>query len=97
MLIGAIPESRLLLPRTSSSSLPHAQDTLTASLAHYSSLASSLSAALPPISNTGDAPRLTPRGPDGRAQGDAWRAVGEFGGFVWKSWGGLFRSRGWIQ
>lgn len=23
--------------------------------------------------------------------------MGEFGWFVWKSWGGLFRSRGWIQ
>ncbi|KAJ9114979.1 hypothetical protein QFC22_005307 [Naganishia vaughanmartiniae] len=23
--------------------------------------------------------------------------LGEFGWFVWKSWGGLFRSRGWIQ
>jgi hypothetical protein len=23
--------------------------------------------------------------------------VGTFAGFVWKSWGGLFRSRGWIN
>lgn len=28
---------------------------------------------------------------------DVEREVGRFGWFVWKSWGGLFRSRGWIN
>lgn len=29
--------------------------------------------------------------------GEIEREVGQFAWFVWKSWGGLFRSRGWIR
>ncbi|GHJ85898.1 hypothetical protein NliqN6_2300 [Naganishia liquefaciens] len=29
--------------------------------------------------------------------GEVEKQMGQFGWFVWKSWGGLFRSRGWIN
>ncbi|KAI5450533.1 hypothetical protein NCC49_002989 [Naganishia albida] len=80
-LIYIHAETHLLRPRTRT--------------AHATSADPQLSAALGQLDTSMERYRAISRA-DARL-GEVERQVAQFAGFVWKSWGGLFRSRGWIN